>query len=67
MAMSWGGGADVAAIVKLGLDVKYDPGGKFELTPKAGLGAGEFQQFAPSINLLEWENSPAKDRKASNE
>lgn len=67
MAMSWGAGADVAAIVKLGLDVKYDPGGKFELTPKAGFGAGEFQQFSPSINLLEWQNSPEDDRKRTNE
>lgn len=56
MAMAWGPGIDLAAGIKLGLDIKFNPGGSFELNPKFGVGAGEFQQYAPSINLLEWEN-----------
>ena len=27
------------------------------LSRKFGVGVGEFQQYAPSINLLEWKNT----------
>lgn len=62
MAIGWGGSLDVGAIVKLGVDVDFNPGGTLELTPKAGAGYGVFGQFAPSISVFQWSNASDKDK-----
>jgi RHS repeat-associated protein len=62
MAIGWGGGLDLGAIIKLGVDVDFNPGGTLELTPKAGTGYGVFGQFAPSISLFQWSNAKDRDK-----
>jgi len=65
LAMSGGPSVDIAAIVKVSMELKYNPGGSVEITPTIGAGLGEFIQFAPAINVYEWQDVPDQDQSTS--
>jgi hypothetical protein len=50
------------AILHGGAEVKFNPGGTAEVTPKVGVGAGEMTKYSPTINFIEWK-PPFEDKK----
>jgi len=62
MSIGWGGDIDVGVGLSGGIDADYNPGGAIELTPKFGVGFGEFQQVAPSVTLYHWGDSKSSDK-----
>jgi hypothetical protein len=50
------GEVKAGAVLHGGVEAEFNPGGSVEVTPKAGVGAGELVKYSPSVKFVEWGN-----------